>query len=88
MMVWAAPLDYDWTYRLKQACIKTKQKKTKHSQQVKTILGDHLVFEVKLPRTTGTEGGREGGDFWFLGTAPSVVFWSTGTSSADTHDLV
>lgn len=27
MMVWAAPLDYDWTYRLKQACIKTKQKK-------------------------------------------------------------
>lgn len=58
MMVWAAPLDYDWTYRLKQACIKTKQKKTKHSQQVKTILGDHLVFEVKLPRTTGTEGGR------------------------------
>lgn len=29
MMVWAAPLDYDWTYRLKQACIKTKQKKNK-----------------------------------------------------------
>lgn len=77
MMVWAAPLDY-------MSCIKTKQKKTKHSQQVKTILGDHLVFEVKLPRTTGTEGG----DFWFLGTAPSVVFWSTGSSSADTHDLV
>lgn len=25
MMVWAAPPDYDWTYRLKQACIKTKQ---------------------------------------------------------------
>lgn len=31
MMVWAAPLDYDWTYRLKQACIKTKQKKNQNT---------------------------------------------------------